>query len=198
MEEALELARAKDAKERMAGVERLHKVLEASRRSLSSSEVTSLVDCCLDLLKDNSFKVSQGALQALDSAAVHAGDHFKLHFNALVPAVVDRLGDAKQPVRDAARRFLLTLMEVSSPTIIVERAGFFAWTSKSWRVREKFARTVTSVIGLFSSTELPLQRAILSPILQLLNDLNPAVREATILCIEEMYTQAGSQFRDEL
>ncbi|TKY52810.1 CLIP-associated protein [Spatholobus suberectus] len=198
MEEALELARAKDAKERMAGVERLHEVLEASRRSLSAGEVTSLVDCCLDLLKDSSFKVSQGALQALDSAAVRAGDHFKLHFNALVPAVVERLGDAKQPVRDAARRLLLTLMEVSSPTILVERAGSFAWTCKSWRVREEFARTVTSAIGLFSSTELPLQRAILPPILQLLNDLNPAVREAAILCIEEMYTQAGSQFRDEL
>ncbi|KAK7279461.1 hypothetical protein RJT34_24514 [Clitoria ternatea] len=198
MEEALELARAKDAKERMAGVERLHQVLEASRRSLSSGEVTSLVDCCLDLLKDSSFRVSQGALQALASAAVLAGDHFKLHFNALVPAVVDRLGDAKQPVRDAARRLLLTLMEVSSPTIIVERAGSFAWTCKSWRVREEFARTVTSAIGLFSSTELPLQRAILPPILQLLNDSNPAVREAAILCIEEMYKQAGSQFRDEL
>ncbi|XP_027934181.1 CLIP-associated protein-like isoform X1 [Vigna unguiculata] len=198
MEEALELARAKDAKERMAGVERLHEVLEASRRSLSSAEVTSLVECCLDLLKDSSFKVSQGALQALDSAAVRAGDHFKLHFNALVPAVVERLGDAKQPVRDAARRLLLTLMEVSSPTIIVERAGSFAWTCKSWRIREEFARTVTSAIGLFSATELPLQRAILPPILQLLNDLNPAVREAAILCIEEMYAQAGSQFRDEL
>ncbi|KAJ1416845.1 Vacuole morphology and inheritance protein 14, Fab1-binding region [Sesbania bispinosa] len=170
MEEALELARAKDAKERMAGVERLHQQLQ----------------------------VSQGALQALASAAVLSGDHFKLHFNALVPAVVDRLGDAKQPVRDAARRLLLTLMEVSSPTIIVERAGSFAWTCKSWRVREEFARTVTSAIGLFSSTELPLQRAILPPILQLLSDPNSAVREAAILCIEEMYAQAGSQFRDEL
>ncbi|XP_061357623.1 CLIP-associated protein-like [Gastrolobium bilobum] len=198
MEEALEHARAKDAKERMAGVEHLHEVLEASRRSLSSSEVTSLVDCCLDLLKDNSFRVSQGALQALASAAVLSGDHFKLHFNTLVPAVVDRLGDAKQPVRDAARRLLLTLMEVSSPTIIVERAGSFAWICKSWRVREEFARTVTSAIGLFSSTELPLQRAILPPILQLLNDPNTSVREAAILCIEEMYAQAGSQFRDEL
>ena len=112
MEEALELARAKDMKERMAGVERLHQLLEASRKSLSSSETTSLVDCCLDLLKDNNFKVSQGALQALASAAVLSGDYFKLHFNALVPAAVERLGDAKQPVRDAARRLLLTLMEV--------------------------------------------------------------------------------------
>ncbi|KAF1879232.1 hypothetical protein Lal_00047906, partial [Lupinus albus] len=176
MEEALELVRAKDAKERMAGVELLHQLLEASRRTLTSTEVTNLVHCCLDLLNDNSFRVSQGALQALASAAVLSAENFKLHLNALVPAVVDRLGDAKQPV--------------SSPTIIVERAGSFAWTCKSWRVREEFARTVTSAIGLFSSTELTLQR--------LLNDPNPAVREAACLCTEEMYAQAGSQFRDEL
>ena len=54
--------------------------------------------------------------------------------------------------------------QVSSPTIIVERAGSYAWTHKSWRVREEFARTVTSAIGLFASTELPLQRAILPPV----------------------------------
>ncbi|KAF6144341.1 hypothetical protein GIB67_024568 [Kingdonia uniflora] len=87
---------------------------------------------------------------------------------------------------------------VSSPTIIVERAGSYAWTHKSWRIREEFARTVTSAIGLFASTELPLQRVILPPILQMLNDSNHAVREATVLCIEEMYIQVGPQFREEL
>ncbi|KAF6144343.1 hypothetical protein GIB67_024570 [Kingdonia uniflora] len=112
MEEALEMARSKDTKERMAGVERLHQLLEASRKSMSSVEVTSLLDCSLDLLKDNNFRVSQGALQALASAAVLSGEHLKLHFNSLVPAVVERLGDGKQPVRDAARRLLLTLMEM--------------------------------------------------------------------------------------
>ncbi|KAK3032167.1 hypothetical protein RJ639_034992 [Escallonia herrerae] len=198
MEEALEMSRAKDTKERMAGVERLHQLLEASRKTMSSLEVTSLVDCCLDLLKDNNFRVSQGALLSLASAAVLSGDHLKLHFNALVPAVVERLGDAKQPVRDSARRLLLTLMEVSSPTIIVERAGSYAWMHKSWRVREEFARTVTSAIGLFASTELPLQRAILPSILQMLHDSNPGVREAAISCIEEMYTHIGPQFREEL
>ncbi|MBA0853509.1 hypothetical protein Goshw_018513 [Gossypium schwendimanii] len=182
----------------MAAVERLYQLLEGTRKNLTSSEVTSIVDCCLDLLKDNNFRVSQGALQALASAAVLSGDHLKLHFNALVPAVVERLGDGKQPVRDAARHLLVTLMEVSSPTIIVERAGSYAWRHKSWRVREEFARTVTSAISLFASTELPLQRAILPPILQMLSDPNLGVREAAILCIEEMYRQAGTQFRDEL
>ncbi|XP_055832463.1 CLIP-associated protein-like [Solanum dulcamara] len=198
MEAALELARAKDTKERMAGVEHLHQVLEASRKTLSPSEVTSLVDVCLDLLKDNNFRVTQGSLQSLASAAVLSGEHLKLHFNALLPAVVERLGDAKQPVRDAARRLLLTLMEVSSPTIIVERAGSYAWMHKSFRVREEFARTVTSAISLFASTELPLQRAILPSILQMLNDPNHGVREAAISCIEVMYSEFGPQFRDEL
>ncbi|KZV21518.1 CLIP-associated protein [Dorcoceras hygrometricum] len=198
MEEALELARAKDTKERMAGVERLHQLLEVSRKTYTASEVTSLVDVCLDLLRDNNFRVSQGALQALASAAVLSGEHLKLHFNALIPAVVERLGDGKQPVRDAARRLLLTLMEVSSPTIIVERAGTYAWTHKSRRVRQEFVRTVTSAISLFASTELPLQRAILPPILQMMNDTNPGVRESATSCIEVMYAQAGSQFCEEL
>ncbi|CAN4102066.1 unnamed protein product [Withania somnifera] len=89
-------------------------------------------------------------------------------------------------------------MDVSSPTIIVERAGSYAWMHKSYRVREEFARTVTSAVGLFASTELPLQRAILPPILQMLNDPNHGVREAAISCIEVMYTEVGPQFRDEL
>lgn len=58
----------------------------------------------------------------------------------------------------------LILQQVSLPTIIVERAGSYAWGHKSWRVREEFARTVTSAISLFASTELPLQRAILPPV----------------------------------
>ncbi|KAH7691640.1 CLIP-associating protein 1/2 [Dioscorea alata] len=198
MEEVLEMARAKDTKERMAGVERLHHYLETSRKTLSASDVTALVDCCMDLLKDNNFRVSQGGLQALSSAAVLAGEHLKLHLNALVPAVVERLGDGKQPVRDAARQLLITLMEVSSPTIIVERAGSYAWTHKSWRVREEFARTVATAVGLFASTEPTLQRVLLPPVLQLLNDSNNSVREAATTCLEEMYTHVGSQLREEL
>ncbi|GMP23814.1 hypothetical protein CsSME_00001284 [Camellia sinensis var. sinensis] len=46
---------------------------------------------------------------------------------------------------------------------------------KSWRVREEFARTVTLAIGLFASTELPLQRAILPPVVDSLGS-HPTIR----------------------
>ncbi|KOM50736.1 hypothetical protein LR48_Vigan08g156300 [Vigna angularis] len=84
MEEALEIPRAKDAKER-------------GWLAWSASP---------------SFKVSQGTLQALDSAAVRASDHFKLQLNVFASVVVERLGNAKQPISDATRRLLLTLIEL--------------------------------------------------------------------------------------
>jgi CLIP-associating protein 1/2 len=68
----------------------------------------------MDLTRDANFRIAQGGLQALSVAAVVADDHFKIHLNALVPAAVERLDDGKQPVRDAARQLLITLMEVSS------------------------------------------------------------------------------------
>lgn len=114
MEAALEAARAKDTKERLAGVERLHEALDAAaRRGLTAAEVTALVDTCMDLTRDANFRIAQGGLQALSAAAVVAGEHFKIHLNGLVPAAVERLGDGKQPVREAARQLLITLMEVS-------------------------------------------------------------------------------------
>ncbi|XP_002985873.2 CLIP-associated protein [Selaginella moellendorffii] len=198
MEEALTQVQAKDTKERMAGVEMLQTLLEQRRKGLSASEVGSIVDATRGLLTDNNFRVCQGALQVLASASALAGEHLKVHFNVLVPAIVECLGDAKQPVRDAANRLILALMEISSPTIIVERAGSTAWTHRNWRVREEFMRTMASAVSLFSAKEITLQRFILPSALQLLSDPNSAVREASMLCLEEMHRQVGSQFRDEL
>ncbi|KAG4906552.1 hypothetical protein JHK82_055196 [Glycine max] len=64
----------------MAGVEHLHQLLEASRKSLSSSKVTSLIDTLVA------------------SIVVLASEHFKLHFNALLPAIIDCLDNTKQPI----------------------------------------------------------------------------------------------------
>jgi len=66
----------------------------------------------------------------------------------------------------ASNILILSKSQVSSPTIIVERAGNYAWTHKSWRVREEFVRTVATAVGLFASTEISLQRVLLSPVSQ--------------------------------
>ncbi|OMO99320.1 CLIP-associated protein [Corchorus capsularis] len=197
MEKPLELARSKDPKDRATGAELLHSLLQSSTRPLSSSEVASVVSTCLDLLNDPSnLKASLRALQCLASTAVLSPDYLKLHFDGVLPAVAECLGDDKQALRDAARGLLLTFMEVSSPTIIVDKAGPFTWMHDSWRVREEFLRIVTSAITVFASTEF--MRAIFPHILKMLSDSTQSIREAAILCIEEMYMQFGPKFHAEL
>ncbi|GKV19481.1 hypothetical protein SLEP1_g29740 [Rubroshorea leprosula] len=200
MEEALELARSKDSKDRAAGTERLHSLLESSGKPLSAAEVASLVTTCIDLLNDTTNpRASLGAFQCLASTAVLSPDRLRVHFDAVLPAVVERLGDEKLPLRDAARGLLLTLMEVSSPTIIIERAGSAAWMHAITRVREEFVRIVTAAVTVFASAEqLTLLRVVLPHILRMLNDSTLSIKEAAMLCVEEMYMQFGSQFRDEL
>ncbi|MCE0482354.1 hypothetical protein HAX54_041041 [Datura stramonium] len=159
MEEALELARAKDTKENGRCRETPPTSRSLQEEPLFFREVTSLVDVCLDLLKDNNFRkdwaMPNSPLETL-------------------------LGDC------------YILMQVSSPTIIVERAGPYAWMHRSFRVREEFAPRIRYISNWsFCINRAPLQRAILP-------DPNPGVRDAAISCIEEMYSQAGPQFRDEL
>ncbi|MBA0712617.1 hypothetical protein Golax_011704, partial [Gossypium laxum] len=197
MEKLLELARSKDPKDRATGAELLHSLLQSSTGPLSSSDVESLVSACLHLLNDPSnLNASLGALQCLASAAVLSADNLKLHFDGVLPAIVECLGDDKQPLRDAARGLLLTFMEVSSPTIIVDKVGPITWAHNSLRVREEFMRTVTSAITVFTSMEF--MKAILPPILQMLNDSIQSIREGATLCIEEMYMQFGPEFLAEL
>jgi CLIP-associating protein 1/2 len=108
--------------------------------------------------------------RAGSTAAVLTDDHSRVHLNVLMPAAVELLSNDKQPVCHAAWQLLVTLKlsfpspqlvyflndiavlsvsHVSSPIIIVERAGNYAWTHKSWKVREEFVRTVAASVQTF-------------------------------------------------
>jgi CLIP-associating protein 1/2 len=88
-------------KGQLHGVEHLHKALDAvAWRGLTPAEVASLV---VDLTGDDNFYAVQGGLHAL-----FTDDHFKVHLNALVPVVVERLGNGKHLIRHTAQQLLIT------------------------------------------------------------------------------------------
>jgi hypothetical protein len=65
--------------------------------------------------------VCVAALNAASLAVMGAPEHFKHHWPLFLPAVIDRLGDLKQPVRDAGRKLLLALMayQVANPADLI-------------------------------------------------------------------------------
>ncbi|EFJ16687.1 hypothetical protein SELMODRAFT_116302 [Selaginella moellendorffii] len=162
MDAAISQLQVQDNRERVAAIQKLQAVLDRNQKSLNATDVGNLLNATVDLLKDRDHEVCQGALHVLASAASLAGDRLQLDFMALLPAIIDRLGDDKQSVRDAGRGLLLALMQVIfSPTMVIERISTNASQHYNCKVREEFVRVLDSAIRLFSLDELPVVQLLL-------------------------------------
>ena len=75
---------------------------------LDDAGAAALAECCAGLLRPGG---GGAAREALCAAGV--GGSMRRHADGLAPLVVARLGDGHAAVREAARRYLLLLMEVS-------------------------------------------------------------------------------------
>ena len=117
-----------------------------TNRVENREEAAKMSDATAQLLKENNFKVCVAALNAACLGVSGAPDAFRHHVPLFLPAVFDRLGDLKAPVREAARKLLVTLMarQVSSPVDLIGKSSS-AWKHKNWRVREELLKTVAPV-----------------------------------------------------
>jgi CLIP-associating protein 1/2 len=80
---------------------------------LDAPGAAALAECCAGLLlRPGDAEAAREALEALYCAAGGGGGAMRGHADGLAPLVVARLGDADAAVREAARRFLVLLMEV--------------------------------------------------------------------------------------
>jgi hypothetical protein len=118
MDELLESARSGDSVDRVAVMHNIDQLLakwHVSGKELSADESKLLVQHCTNLLKDSDSSVSRGALDALSFLmALSAGADQRLmaQLDGLTLIVLERLGDESNHVREASRRFMVSLMEV--------------------------------------------------------------------------------------
>lgn len=85
---------------------------------LDAAGAAALAECCAGLLRpggigdgDADAGAAREAIEALCAAGL--GGVMRHHADGLAPLVVARLGDGHAAVREAARRYLVLLMEVS-------------------------------------------------------------------------------------
>jgi len=81
---------------------------------LDDAGAAALAECCAGLLRPGGGSDAGAAHEALEAlCAAGVGGSMRRHADGLAPLVVARLGDGHAAVREAARRYLLLLMEVS-------------------------------------------------------------------------------------
>uniref|UniRef100_UPI00398F2F66 CLIP-associating protein 2-like isoform X2 n=1 Tax=Pristiophorus japonicus TaxID=55135 RepID=UPI00398F2F66 len=156
-----------------------------------------IVDELTGWVNSSNFKVTLLGLDVLGALVDRIKDRFKPHFGTVVPALVDRLGDSKDQVREQTQNLLLRIMDHGvSPQYVWERltSGF---KHKNFRTREGVCLCLITTLNIYGAQSLTLSK-IVPHVCTLLGDPNSQVRDTAMSTMVEIYRHVGEKVRADL
>ncbi|XP_037132013.1 CLIP-associating protein 1-A-like isoform X12 [Syngnathus acus] len=211
---------AEEEEEVMAPEYLLQQVMlkDLSKRLQAGQEMVELIlqeDKCPDLEQDQGtldrmvealasswvnsshFKVVLLGMDLLSALVSRLQEKFRTQVGTVLPSLIDRLGDAKDQVRDQDQALLLKIMDqAANPQYVWERimGGF---KHKNNRTREGLCLCLNSTLNVFGSQSLTLSK-IVPHICNLLGDPTSQVRDGAMSCLVEIYRHVGERVRIDL
>ncbi|XP_043929627.1 CLIP-associating protein 1 [Protopterus annectens] len=148
-------------------------------------------------VNSSNFKVALLGMDILSALVTRLQDRFKTQIGTVLPSLIDRLGDAKDQVREQDQTLLLKLMEQpANPQYVWDRmlGGF---KHKNYRTREGICLCLISTLNAYGAHSLTLSK-IVPHICNLLADPNSQVRDSAINSLVEIYRHVGERVRADL
>ncbi|XP_064133512.1 CLIP-associating protein 2 isoform X7 [Loxodonta africana] len=155
------------------------------------------VDALTGWVGSSNYRVSLMGLEILSAFVDRLSTRFKSYVAMVIVALIDRMGDAKDKVRDEAVTLILKLMDqVASPMYIWEQlaSGF---KHKNFRSREGVCLCIVETLNIFGAQPLVLSKLV-PHLCTLFGDSNSQVRDAAVLAIVEIYRHVGEKVRVDL
>ncbi|XP_019538654.1 CLIP-associating protein isoform X2 [Aedes albopictus] len=172
--------------------------LNDSENSIECVDLGLLIDGLIPWMIGSHFKIAQRALEAFTELIVRLGQDFNAYTSTILPHVVDRLGDSRDTVREKAQLLLHKLMEcrVVSPQSLLDKLTV-CFKHKNAKVREEFLQTIVNALNEYGTQSLSVKTYI-QPIVLLLGDPAPTVRDAAVQTLVEIYKHVGDKLRIDL
>ncbi|XP_051246322.1 CLIP-associating protein 2 isoform X36 [Dicentrarchus labrax] len=145
----------------------------------------------------SNFKVALLGIDICGAFVERMGERFKGYLGTVLPALVDRLGDGKDQVRENSQALILRCMEqTASPMYVWERLlpGF---KHKNFRSREGICLCLSATLSTYGAQQLSLSKLV-PHLCSLSGDQNPQVREASITTLVDIYRHVGDKVRIDL
>ncbi|XP_061898024.1 CLIP-associating protein 1-B-like isoform X4 [Entelurus aequoreus] len=168
------------------GLEQDQGVLDRIVETVASSWVNS-----------SNFKVVLSGMDILSALVSRLQERFRMQVGTVLPSLIDRLGDAKDQVRDQDQALLLKIMDqAANPQYVWERmiGGF---KHKNNRTREGLCLLLIATLNVFGSQSLTLNK-IVPHICHLLGDPTSQVRDGAMSSLVEIYRHVGERVRIDL
>ncbi|XP_033182146.1 CLIP-associating protein 2 isoform X13 [Anabas testudineus] len=190
----------KDVSRRLQVGQELIDYLNDPHRSTDVDQDKPRLDKTIDELtgwvNSSNFKVALLGIDICGAFVDRIGERFKGYLGTVLPALVDRLGDGKDQVRENSQALILRCMETTSPMYVWERLlpGF---KHKNFRCREGICLCLSATLSTFGAQPLSLSKLV-PHLCSLTGDQNPQVREASITTLVDVYRHIGERVRADL
>ncbi|XP_053760073.1 CLIP-associating protein 2 isoform X16 [Panthera pardus] len=155
------------------------------------------IDALTGWVGSSNYRVSLMGLEILSAFVDRLSTRFKSYVVMVIVALIDRMGDAKDKVRDEAQTLILKLMDqVAAPMYIWEQltSGF---KHKNFRSREGVCLCLIETLNVFGARPLVLSKLV-PHLCVLFGDSNSQVRDAAVLAVVEIYRHVGERVRVDL
>ncbi|XP_014637978.1 PREDICTED: CLIP-associating protein 1 isoform X20 [Ceratotherium simum simum] len=202
MESCLAQVLQKDVGKRLQVGQELIDYFSDKQKSADLEHDQTMLDKLVDGLatswvNSSNYKVVLLGMDILSALVTRLQDRFKAQIGTVLPSLIDRLGDAKDSVRDQDQTLLLKIMDqAANPQYVWDRmlGGF---KHKNFRTREGTCLCLVATLSASGAHTLTLSK-IVPHICNLLGDPNSQVRDAAINSLVEIYRHVGERVRADL
>ncbi|XP_067281278.1 CLIP-associating protein 2 isoform X36 [Pseudorasbora parva] len=148
-------------------------------------------------VNSSNYKVALLGIDIVSAFVDRLTDRFRGYISTVVPALVDRLGDAKDQVREQAQGLILKLMDQTTTPMNVWERLIPGFKHKNFRSREGLCLCLVATLNAFGAQPLSLSKFV-PHLCSLTGDQNPQVREASMSTLVEVYRHVGERVRVDL
>uniref|UniRef100_A0A9J7ZXV0 Cytoplasmic linker associated protein 2 n=1 Tax=Cyprinus carpio carpio TaxID=630221 RepID=A0A9J7ZXV0_CYPCA len=148
-------------------------------------------------VNSSNYKVALLGIDIVSAFVDRMTERFRSYIITVVPALVDRLGDAKDQVREQAQALILKLMEQTATPMYVWERLFSGFKHKNFRSREGLCLCLVATLNAYGAQPLSLSKFV-PHLCSLTGDQNPQVREAAMTSLVEVYRHVGEKVRIDL
>uniref|UniRef100_A0A8C9H2S4 CLIP-associating protein 1 n=1 Tax=Piliocolobus tephrosceles TaxID=591936 RepID=A0A8C9H2S4_9PRIM len=155
------------------------------------------VDALTDWVGSSNYRVSLMGLEILSAFVDKLSTRFKSYVAMVIVALIDRMGDAKDKVRDEAQTLILKLMDQVAPPMYIWEQLASGFKHKNFRSREGVCLCLIETLNIFGAQPLVISKLV-PHLCILFGDSNSQVRDAAILAVVEIYRHVGEKVRMDL
>ncbi|XP_051791837.1 CLIP-associating protein 2 isoform X21 [Erpetoichthys calabaricus] len=191
----------KDVSRRLQVGQQLIEYLRESHRSSDVEQDKQRLDKTIDELagwvNSSNFKVALLGIDVLSAFVDRLQDRFRGYIGTVLPALIDRLGDAKDQVREQSQNLILKLMDQTAPPVYVWERLINGFKHKNYRCREGVCLCLIASLNTYGSQTLTLSKIVPS-LCTLSGDSNAQVRDISVMAMVEIYRHVGEKVRADL